>query len=77
MKSAEKGLIEDNAVLENKVELPDSIGDTVRSGMEQFAQNNFVLRDMEVGIAGKTGTAQESKSSHALFVRYAPAKTPE
>lgn len=71
--------VENNAVLENKVELPDSVWDTVSSGMVQFAQNNSVLRDMEISIAGKTGTAQESKSrpDHALFVGYAPAETPE
>lgn len=71
--------VENNAVLENKVELPDSVWDTVSSGMLQFAQNNSVLRDMEISIAGKTGTAQESKSrpDHALFVGYAPAETPE
>lgn len=72
-------MIENDAVLENKVELPDSIWDTVESGMVQFAQNNSVLQNMEISIAGKTGTAQESKSrpDHALFVGYAPAKTPE
>lgn len=72
-------MIENNTVLENKVELPDSVWDTVGSGMVQFAQNNSVLRDMEISIAGKTGTAQESKSrpDHALFVGYAPAETPE
>lgn len=71
--------VENHAVLENKVELPDSIWDTVSAGMVQFAQNNSVLRDMEISIAGKTGTAQESKSrpDHALFVGYAPAETPE
>lgn len=70
---------ENNAVLENRMELSDSIWDTVRSGMVQFAQNNSVLRDMKISIAGKTGTAQESKSrpDHALFVGYAPAETPE
>lgn len=70
---------ENNVVLENKVELPDSVWDTVNSGMVQFAQNNAVLQDMEISIAGKTGTAQESKSrpDHALFVGYAPAETPE
>lgn len=54
--------IEKEAVLENKVELSDSIWETVNSGMVQFAQNNSVLRDMEFSVAGKTGTAQESKS---------------
>ncbi len=59
--------------------LTDSIWDTVGSGMVQFAQNNSVLRNMPISVAGKTGTAQESKSrpDHALFVGYAPAETPE
>lgn len=72
-------LIENEAVLESKVALTDSIWETVNSGMVQFAQNNFVLRDMEISIAGKTGTAQESKRSpdHALFVGYAPSDAPE
>ena len=66
-------------VLENKVELQDTIWDTVHLGMEQFAQNNSALRDMEIKIAGKTGTAQESENrpDHALFVGYAPAKAPQ
>lgn len=70
---------EKKAVLERKVELPDTVWDTVNLGMERFAQNNSVLRDIKIRIAGKTGTAQESKSrpDHALFVGYAPAKTPE
>ena len=35
--------------------------------------------DMPIQVAGKTGTAQESKSrpSHALFICYAPADDPE
>ena len=47
--------------------------------MVQFAQNNSVLRDMVISIAGKTGTAQESKRrpDYALFVGYAPAEVPE
>ena len=47
--------------------------------MLQYAQNNSALKDMEVSVAGKTGTAQESKRrpDHALFVGYAPADKPE
>lgn len=72
-------LIETDVVLENKVELQDTIWDTVHLGMEQFAQNNSALCDMEIKIAGKTGTAQESENrpDHALFVGYAPAKAPQ
>ncbi len=73
------GLEEKAPVLEGRVELPDAVWDTVGAGMVQFAQNNSVLRDMGIGIAGKTGTAQESKNrpDHALFVGYAPAEAPE
>ncbi len=72
-------MIESKSILESKVVLTDSIWDTVGSGMVQFAQNNSVLRNMPISVAGKTGTAQESKSrpDHALFVGYAPAETPE
>jgi len=72
-------IIENKSVLERKIELPEFVWNTVHSGMVQFAQNNSVLQNMSIGIAGKTGTAQESKSrpDHALFVGYAPAETPE
>lgn len=72
-------IIENKSVLERKIELPEFVWNTVHSGMVQFAQNNSVLQNMSIGIAGKTGTAQESKSrpDHALFVGYAPVETPE
>lgn len=75
----EGGFVEKAPVLESEVELSDTIWETVSSGMVQFAQNNSVLRDMGIGVAGKTGTAQESKGrpDHALFVGYAPAQSPE
>lgn len=75
----EGGLAEREPALEKRVELPDQVWDTVRFGMVQFAQNNTVLQDLEITVAGKTGTAQESKSrpDHALFVGYAPAQNPE
>lgn len=64
---------------DRKVELPDSVWETVRAGMMQFARNNAILKDMEISIAGKTGTAQESDlhPDHALFVGYAPAENPQ
>ncbi|MDE6926949.1 MAG: hypothetical protein K2P59_17175 [Acetatifactor sp.] len=66
-------------IMENNIELPDHVWDTVKTGMVQYAQNNAVLKDMEIRMAGKTGTAQESKRrpDHALFVGYAPADAPE
>lgn len=75
-----KGKISLNkSTLENKIKLPDSVWDTVHSGMLQFAENNDVLKDMEISVAGKTGTAQEAKNrpDHALFIGYAPTEQPE
>lgn len=67
------------SVLEGRVELPDSVWDAVHAGMVQFAQNNDVLKDMGISVAGKTGTAQEAKNrpDHALFVGFAPVGEPE
>lgn len=67
------------AVIEDKIELPSYVWNAVHSGMEQFAKNNAVLKDLELKIAGKTGTAQESakRPDHSLFAGYAPAEKPE
>lgn len=81
-----KGITDINGVLregekdlDDQIELPDSVWDTVKRGMVQYAQNNAVLKSMEIPVAGKTGTAQESKRrpDHALFVGYAPAEDAE
>lgn len=52
---------------------------TVQSGMRAVALNTSSLKDLGVSVAGKTGTAQQSKShpNHALFVGYAPYENPE
>lgn len=67
------------SILENQLELPDFVWDSVNSGLVQFTQNNSILKDIGISVAGKTGTAQESKSrpDHALFVGFAPATEPE
>ena len=72
-------LAENEIVPEMRIALPASAWNTVKTGMVQYAQNNSVLKDMEICVAGKTGTAQESKHrpDHALFVGYAPAESPE
>ena len=62
-----------------KVQLSQSSWDTLTQGMLQYAQNNTLLKNMDVSVSGKTGTAQESKTkpNHALFIGYAPSDTPE
>lgn len=70
---------EQSSVLESRVTLSDNIWNTVSKGMVQFAQNNTILKEMQLNIAGKTGTAQETKNrpDHALFIGYAPVEKPE
>ena len=53
--------------------------DLVQQGMVSMVNNSSTFADLDLAIAGKTGTAQQSKthSDHALFVAYAPANAPE
>ncbi len=76
-------LIEDYAAeVYNQVEIAESSWDSVLSGMRMVAQNTSslnALSSMGLNVAGKTGTAQQSKShaNHALFVGYAPYEEPQ
>ena len=68
--------------LHNQVEIANSSWDAVHQGMRLVAENTSslkVLSDLGLNVAGKTGTAQQSKShpNHALFVGFAPYEQPE
>lgn len=59
-----------------------STWDLVQSGMTSMVRNSSTFsqqRSVDFAMAGKTGTAQQSKThgDHALFVGYAPAASPE
>lgn len=47
--------------------------------MEKYAKNTGVFEGFPISVAGKSGTAQESKtrSDHGLFVGDAPAENPQ
>ena len=47
--------------------------------MRMVAEKTAALNSLGITMAGKTGTAQQSKShpNHALFVGYAPFEQPE
>lgn len=80
LKSTDGTLIEDyKADVYNQVEIQDSTWDAVLSGMRLVAENTSSLSDIGVTVAGKTGTAQQSKShpNHALFIGFAPYEEPE
>ncbi len=81
---------EDNVILDNKanvhsnIDISDSIWNVVHSGMYKVVNGpkssiSSMFKNLDVNVAGKTGTAQESKSkpNHALFVSFAPYEKPE
>lgn len=63
----------------NKIELPDTVWNSIHSGMRDVVEKKAYYSNMGVNVAGKTGTAQENKkrANHALFVGYAPFEAPE
>ncbi len=59
-----------------------STWDSVQQGMRQVVTNSSTKRvfdGLDVHVAGKTGTAQESKKrgNHAFFISFAPYENPE
>ena len=70
------------ATVRNKLRFADSTWTAITSGMRMVVSDgsiNKLFKGLPVNVAGKTGTAQESKSkpNHALFVSYAPYEDPE
>ncbi len=60
-----------------------SLWNTVHNGMRRVIKNhtdeNMIINQIKVDVAGKTGTAEENlaRPAHALFVSYAPFNKPE
>lgn len=74
------GLIKDfTPEVRNYVEFSPSTWNSIHYGMRKVVEAKSYYTGMGVNVAGKTGTAQESKSrpNHALFVSYAPYENPE
>jgi len=63
----------------NEFDMPAEYWNAIHNGMRQMVQNKSYFSDLTVEIAGKTGTAEQTKSrpSHALFACYAPYEQPE
>lgn len=64
------------------LEFKDSTWNAVHQGMRDvvsIGSARDIFKDLEVGIAGKTGTAQENplRANHAWFISYAPYTDPE
>ncbi len=77
---SEGNTIEDySASVYNNIDIADNSWNTIQEGMHQVAENTAAFKDLNLTIAGKTGTAQQSKShpNHALFIGYAPYESPQ
>lgn len=80
---SEGNLIEDyTPKISSHIDAAATTWDTVQQGMREVIANGSTKRlfaDLEVEIAGKTGTAQEAhnKPNHAFFISYAPYDNPE
>ena len=65
------------------VDIDATLWNTVHNGMRRVVQNHTdktaLINQINVEVAGKTGTAEENlvRPSHALFVSYAPFAEPE
>ena len=63
------------------MDIADTTWDAVQSGMRRVitdSSSKRIFRDLEVDIAGKTGTAQENtRANHAFFISYGPYANPE
>ena len=63
-------------VVYNTVELEDYQWNAIRNGMIDAVEAKSYFSDIPVSVAGKTGTAQQSRSKpdHALYIAFAPAR---
>lgn len=61
----------------NTIELDQELWDAMHTGMNEMVKSNEILKNVNINMAGKTGTAQETGvPSHALYVGYAPYENP-
>lgn len=73
-------LVKDNhAEVRNTIDMDASYWNAIHSGMRKVVESKAYYADLDVAVAGKTGTAQEdrTRANHALFISYAPYEDPE
>lgn len=76
-------IYENEAEVLNRVEVSAGTWDLVHTGMRRVISEHSpgaqLINNLNVRVAGKTGTAQESdvRPDHALFISYAPYENPE
>ena len=72
-------VLQNHAEVRNTLTFSDSTWNSIHTGMRQVIEGKKYYAGLEVQVAGKTGTAQESRTrpNHALFVCYAPYDSPQ
>ena len=65
--------------IQNSVLFADSTWSQIYAGMRMVVEKAAAFKGFPIAVAGKTGTAQTSKSrtNHALFIGFAPYEDPE
>ncbi len=74
------GLVrEHEAQVRSHIDMDQAYWDAIHTGMRRVVEAKSYYADLDVNVAGKTGTAQEDRSrpNHALFISYAPYEDPE
>lgn len=77
---ASGNVIEDyTADISSNVSLTDNVWNVIHNGMEKVIEGKPEFSDIDLKVAGKTGTAQQSKTrpDHSVFIAYAPADNPQ
>lgn len=72
-------IVEYSPSIRNTIDISTSHWNAIHKGMRAVVENKAYYSNLGVNVAGKTGTAQESKTrpNHALFVSYAPYENPQ
>ena len=68
-----------HAEIRNNIDMDSEYWDAIHAGMRKVVEGKRYFSDLDVNVAGKTGTAQEDRNrpNHALFISYAPYEAPE
>lgn len=73
-------LYDNHATVRNTLDdVKTSTWNAIQLGMKRVVEGKSYFKELNITVAGKTGTAQENKSraNHALFLCFAPYEKPE
>ncbi len=72
-------ITEHQADIRNQIDMDQAYWNAIHTGMRRVVEGKAYFSDLDVNVAGKTGTAQENRNrpNHALFISYAPYEAPE